>query len=121
MHLLRHSWLQVRAYKRLSHLLHNVACLAAEMDPASSLCCRGKFRSKPWQDVITEAKALVASGVKELNLIAGVLQLMLHVHIPNYVCAHAAMLLPFLDAPPLVQRTQTSMARTGGTARAWQG
>eukprot|EP00891_Asterochloris_glomerata_P001315 jgi/Astpho2/1315/Aster-06187 len=31
---------------------------------------RGKFRSKPWQDVVTEAKALVASGVKELNLIA---------------------------------------------------
>ncbi len=32
--------------------------------------CRGKFRSKSWQGVLEEAKALVASGVKELNLIA---------------------------------------------------
>ena len=63
------------------------------MDPASSLCCRGKFRSKPWQDVVTEAKALVASGVKELNLIAGLLQLMLHVHITSAVFEHAAMFL----------------------------
>ncbi len=32
--------------------------------------CRGKFRSKSWQGVLEEAKELVASGVKELNLIA---------------------------------------------------
>ncbi|EIE24277.1 MiaB-like tRNA modifying enzyme [Coccomyxa subellipsoidea C-169] len=31
---------------------------------------RGKFRSKPWQHVLDEARQLVASGVKELNLIA---------------------------------------------------
>ncbi|MEW5302295.1 MAG: hypothetical protein WDW36_005096 [Sanguina aurantia] len=31
---------------------------------------RGKFRSKPWQAVLDEAKFLVASGVRELNLIA---------------------------------------------------
>lgn len=31
---------------------------------------RGKFRSKPWQAVLDEARALVAGGVKELNLIA---------------------------------------------------
>jgi ribosomal protein S12 methylthiotransferase len=33
-------------------------------------CCRGKFRSKPWQQLLDEAKYLVESGVKELNLIA---------------------------------------------------
>lgn len=32
--------------------------------------CRGKFRSKPWTAVLEEAKHLVASGVRELNLIA---------------------------------------------------
>lgn len=32
--------------------------------------CRGKFRSKTWQGVLEEAKELVRSGVKELNLIA---------------------------------------------------
>ena len=32
--------------------------------------CRGKFRSKPWQQLLDEAKYLVESGVKELNLIA---------------------------------------------------
>jgi hypothetical protein len=32
--------------------------------------CRGKFRSKPWAAVLEEAKRLVASGVRELNLIA---------------------------------------------------
>lgn len=32
--------------------------------------CRGKFRSKSWQGVVEEAKELVRSGVKELNLIA---------------------------------------------------
>lgn len=31
---------------------------------------RGKFRSKPWQAVLEEAKFLVDSGVVELNLIA---------------------------------------------------
>ncbi|KAL3144987.1 hypothetical protein ABBQ32_003490 [Trebouxia sp. C0010 RCD-2024] len=31
---------------------------------------RGKFRSKPWQQLLEEAKYLVESGVKELNLIA---------------------------------------------------
>jgi hypothetical protein len=31
---------------------------------------RGKFRSKPWDAVVDEAKRLVASGVRELNLIA---------------------------------------------------
>ena len=35
------------------------------------LCvCRGRFRSKPWQQLLDEAKYLVESGVKELNLIA---------------------------------------------------
>lgn len=34
------------------------------------LSCRGKFRSKPWQQLLEEAKYLVESGVKELNLIA---------------------------------------------------
>lgn len=32
--------------------------------------CRGKFRSKPWQALLDEAKHLVDSGVVELNLIA---------------------------------------------------
>jgi ribosomal protein S12 methylthiotransferase len=32
--------------------------------------CRGKFRSKAWQQILEEAAHLVASGVKELNLIA---------------------------------------------------
>ena len=32
---------------------------------------RGKFRSKPWTQVLEEAKHLVDSGVIELNLIAG--------------------------------------------------
>eukprot|EP00798_Chlamydomonas_sp_ICE-L_P010308 gene10308-8239_t len=31
---------------------------------------RGKFRSKPWKSLLEEAKFLVESGVKELNLIA---------------------------------------------------
>lgn len=31
---------------------------------------RGKFRSKPWQPLLDEARFLVESGVKELNLIA---------------------------------------------------
>jgi ribosomal protein S12 methylthiotransferase len=31
---------------------------------------RGRFRSKPWQSIIDEAKALADSGVRELNLIA---------------------------------------------------
>lgn len=35
-----------------------------------SAVCRGKFRSKPWQSVLDEAKHLVDSGVVELNLIA---------------------------------------------------
>ena len=35
-----------------------------------TIWCRGKFRSKSWQGVLEEAKELVASGVKELNLIA---------------------------------------------------
>lgn len=34
------------------------------------LSCRGKFRSKPWEQLLEEAKYLVESGVKELNLIA---------------------------------------------------
>lgn len=33
---------------------------------------RGKFRSKPWQAVLDEARHLVDSGVVELNLIAEV-------------------------------------------------
>ena len=80
-HLLCHPWLQVIAgvARALPSVLHGVACPASEVDPASVPCCRGKFRSKPWQDVVAEAKALVASGVKELNLIAGALHLMLHV------------------------------------------
>ena len=31
---------------------------------------RGKFRSKPWQAVLEEARILVESGAVELNLIA---------------------------------------------------
>jgi ribosomal protein S12 methylthiotransferase len=31
---------------------------------------RGRFRSKPWDSIIDEAKALADSGVRELNLIA---------------------------------------------------
>lgn len=31
---------------------------------------RGKFRSKPWEAVLDEARRLAASGVRELNLIA---------------------------------------------------
>ena len=31
---------------------------------------RGKFRSKPWDDVLAEARHLAGTGVKELNLIA---------------------------------------------------
>ena len=41
---------------------------------ACSFCAipswRGKFRSKPWDALLAEAAALVASGVKELCLIA---------------------------------------------------
>ena len=32
--------------------------------------CRGKFRSKPWDAILEEARILVAQGAKELNLIA---------------------------------------------------
>ncbi|KAK9906450.1 hypothetical protein WJX75_002013 [Coccomyxa subellipsoidea] len=39
-----------------------VLCLSQE--------AAGKFRSKPWQHVLDEARHLVDSGVKELNLIA---------------------------------------------------
>lgn len=42
--------------------------------PSCVLCRavhRGKFRSKPWQALLDEAKFLVDSGVRELNLIAG--------------------------------------------------
>jgi len=44
--------------------------------PAADLChpllssCRGKFRSKPWDAILDEAKHLVAEGALELNLIA---------------------------------------------------
>ena len=38
--------------------------------PSLPSCRRGKFRSKPWQAVLDEAKHLVDSGVIELNLIA---------------------------------------------------
>jgi ribosomal protein S12 methylthiotransferase len=48
--------------------------VAEGCDHACSFCAipgfRGKFRSKSWQSVVDEAKALVASGAKELNLIA---------------------------------------------------
>lgn len=37
---------------------------------SATFSCRGKFRSKPWQQLLEEAKYLVESGVKELNLIA---------------------------------------------------
>lgn len=33
-------------------------------------CCRGKFRSKPWDSIVEEAKYLVKEGAVELNLIA---------------------------------------------------
>lgn len=47
----------------------------AESLPTSLCCllrfpCRGKFRSKAWTSILDEAKHLVGSGVKELNLIA---------------------------------------------------
>ena len=118
MHLLCHSWLQVMAGAAGSLPSSCRAWPALLQRWTLPLCCRGKFRSKPWQDVVTEAKALVASGVKELNLIAGVLRFMLTVHIPSAVPEHAALHLAFLDPPSLMQRTRTSMARTGGTARA---
>ena len=38
--------------------------------PSFFITCRGKFRSKPWNDVLREAEHLVAQGAKELNLIA---------------------------------------------------
>ena len=38
--------------------------------PHASTLRRGKFRSKPWQAVLDEARHLVDSGVVELNLIA---------------------------------------------------
>lgn len=56
------SWVRVSSLKFsrfLDILLHS-----------HMVCCRGKFRSKSWQGVLEEAKELVASGVKELNLIA---------------------------------------------------
>jgi ribosomal protein S12 methylthiotransferase len=31
---------------------------------------RGKFRSKPWESILEEAKVLVEAGAKEINLIA---------------------------------------------------
>lgn len=39
-------------------------------NPPTRSCRRGKFRSKPWQAVLDEARHLVDSGVVELNLIA---------------------------------------------------
>jgi ribosomal protein S12 methylthiotransferase len=51
--------------------------VAEGCDHACTFCAipgfRGKFRSKPYDEVVAEAKSLVASGVKELNLIAGTL------------------------------------------------
>eukprot|EP00741_Cyanophora_paradoxa_P005213 tig00000852_g5053.t1 len=48
--------------------------VAEGCDHACTFCAipgfRGKFRSKPWDAVLDEAKRLVDSGVKELNLIA---------------------------------------------------
>lgn len=48
--------------------------VAEGCDHACTFCAipgfRGKFRSKPYDEVVAEAKSLVASGVKELNLIA---------------------------------------------------
>jgi len=48
--------------------------VAEGCDHACTFCAipsfRGKFRSKPWDQVLQEAKLLAASGVKELNLIA---------------------------------------------------
>ena len=51
--------------------------VAEGCDHACTFCAipgfRGKFRSKAYQEVLNEAATLVASGVKELNLIAGML------------------------------------------------
>lgn len=48
--------------------------VAEGCDHACTFCAipgfRGKFRSKPYEAVLAEAESLVASGVKELNLIA---------------------------------------------------
>eukprot|EP00186_Timspurckia_oligopyrenoides_P004154 CAMPEP_0182445028 /NCGR_PEP_ID=MMETSP1172-20130603/3293_1 /TAXON_ID=708627 /ORGANISM="Timspurckia oligopyrenoides, Strain CCMP3278" /LENGTH=522 /DNA_ID=CAMNT_0024640723 /DNA_START=50 /DNA_END=1618 /DNA_ORIENTATION=+ len=48
--------------------------VAEGCDHACTFCAipgfRGKFRSKPWDDLILEAQHLADSGVRELNLIA---------------------------------------------------
>lgn len=48
--------------------------VAEGCDHACTFCAipgfRGKFRSKAWDSVLEEARALVESGVKEINLIA---------------------------------------------------
>lgn len=53
-----------------THSLHvRILTKSSSLIPCH-LRCRGKFRSKPWQQLLEEAKYLVESGVKELNLIA---------------------------------------------------
>ena len=51
---------------------------------------RGRFRSKPWDAVLAEAAALVASGVKELCLIAE----------DTNQCARLLPLTPCAGVPP---------------------
>uniref|UniRef100_A0A7S3VK66 Uncharacterized protein n=1 Tax=Dunaliella tertiolecta TaxID=3047 RepID=A0A7S3VK66_DUNTE len=59
---------------RLTPKHHAYLRVAEGCSHACTFCAipgfRGKFRSKPWASVLDEAKRLVASGVKELNLIA---------------------------------------------------
>ncbi|GIL77646.1 hypothetical protein Vretimale_6790 [Volvox reticuliferus] len=66
----RPEWNRYRLTPRHSAYLR----VAEGCNHACTFCAipgfRGKFRSKPWQAVLDEARHLVASGVKELNLIA---------------------------------------------------
>ena len=50
--------------------MHVDSCSGCSCGSRIASECRGKFRSKPWDAVLEEARVLVAQGVKELNLIA---------------------------------------------------
>lgn len=66
----RPEWDRVRLTPRHTAYLR----VAEGCNHACTFCAipgfRGKFRSKPWQALLDEARYLVDSGVKELNLIA---------------------------------------------------
>jgi len=60
--------------KRLTPPHYAFLRVAEGCDHTCSFCAipsfRGKFRSKPWENILDEAKRLADSGVTELNLIA---------------------------------------------------